>query len=238
MVKPDMITVAPDHLDFPPWRALVLKNQPMFNRVINVFHPANHMVNIKNFVKGQLPSVTHLESVLDGSDWRNLSVNLGLANSNSEWVLFLEQDFLPLTESFLPEVFRAAEQCDVIGLTYGGPWKLGNRLHPAFLLVKRSAVELTSKDFSVTEGLDHFGYFCDQLLSLDLSYMSLEDLNLLEDRDWYHWNGVCNNLTLVQTGSRPNYKPERLKEYAQLCLDAKVVQDPGFTALCNKVLQY
>jgi hypothetical protein len=233
-------------MDFPLWRKLMEDQRHAFNDVYNVFYNDNRECDFSPFIKQQTAGfVTNLDCTYDYStaDWRDSCVNLALKHSTAEWVLFTEQDFYPHDPAaFYGNVFDRAEDFDVIGFADergDKPWRFGIRLHPAFLLVRRSLIDQTTKNFAHNEGFapDHFGRFADELLAQAPRYASLESLGKLPETHWTHWQGVVNNYFLVDQEQPPNFQPKEFQRYVELCLDPTIVQDPRFLGWSKRCLQ-
>lgn len=180
-------------------------------------------------------------------DWRNVCVNEALTHSNSEWVLFMEQDFLPLDLDFWNQVLTSVEDFDVAGFSDvsrkefvpgKGAWQHGVRLHPAFLLVRRSIIEQTGKDFGAhpepSVDRDHFGVVSDEMRAIQ--GVRFFDVAVLGG-SWRHWAGLSSNYMLAMEGNKPNYYPEEFFDYVYQAMNAPVVQDNRFIELSKKILE-
>jgi len=241
MIKPDMVVVGPNNIDYPPWRELVAEKRDLFGKVLNVIHEANRRISFTSFIQTASPEIQTIDMPANSDCWRHTTTNVGIDECTSDWILFYEQDFLPLVENFFEEVFLAAEEGlpngGVVGFNYKKSWVHNERLHPAFLLISKNYLNQTTKNFRVAPGLDCFGSFSNELLNLHTPYLSLDDLNLEEGQEWYHWNGLTSNFSLVQSGGQANHQVAKFKEYVQRSLDAKVQQDSRFIKLCNAAMR-
>jgi hypothetical protein len=151
-----------------------------------------------------------LSSDVYPGDWRNAAVNYMIDSSHNEWILSLEQDFfIKDYEKFFATIEQAMGAHDVIG------FEEGNRYHPAFLLVKRSAVNKTKRNFSAGEvGFDHFAHFSAELKQVAPAFISLEELGLLPGRDWWHMRGLTDNYF----AAKPYYNLPEFMAYNEVCL--------------------
>ena len=188
-MKPDIIAVDPKTIDYPIFTKQVEKYREYFNKVIIIS-----------------------TAELRGGDWRDVATNKGLFESTSDWVLFLEQDFF-FTKFFLLAVRAEVKNYDAIGF-----WE-ANRLHPAFLLVKREWIEKTSKDFDpiYEEKLDHFGRFSKELVQEGAKIGELEkDLGLKLREDFYHMQGLTHNHNLYRDKNfAPIFKRHEFQTYCK-----------------------
>lgn len=251
MVRPDVIVVNPSSVDYPLWREVM--NRPVHSdavgRVIVVHYKDHKGPDYSSFIKGAMPDCTHVDigNIPDGRDWRDVAVNQGLKCVKSEWVVFMEQDFIPTVPLyFFLRAGKAAEECDVVGWVDGATDPLGmpinpmTRFHPSFLMVNRRALSKTSKDFSAhtSRGFDHFGLFSFELGAAGVGVSTLPRIGLKVETDWNHWAGVTHNFHLVMQGQPPCYQVEEFKRFVSLSLAATVPQHPDFRALCLKCLTY
>lgn len=142
-------------------------------------------------------------------EWRDLATNTGLGLTSNEWVLFLEQDFF-WTPHFWEQVMKQKDNYDAIGF-----WE-ANRLHPAFLLIKRDWINKTSRDFAPIpeEQLDHFGRFSRELVQNGIKVGELENIGLKMQKDWYHMQGLTHNYNLCRDNNlAPVFKRDEFLTY-------------------------
>lgn len=244
MVKPDIIVTQPYSIDYPLWRAFIQDNRDLFDKVILGYYQDWRKFNFKDFIMQAMPDAVHVDcGVVPGNkDWRDWCVNAALKESKSDWVLFLETDFIA-SSGFYRDVFTIVNDYDVVGYSdkerttswqgNTGDWSSTVRLHPAYILVSRSLIDQTSKDFGAhpDKDRDHFGVFTEELYHLKPRFY---DLN--KRSDWKHYAGLYSNYMLVQAGNKPNYKPEEFKQYVKLAMNAPVIQDPRFLEWSNECL--
>lgn len=241
-----MIVTNPYSIDYPLWRKFVKDNRDLFDQIIIGYYQDYRKFNFRDFIMESMPDATHVDCgiVPGGEDWRNWCVNPALKKSKSDWVLFLETDFIA-DRSFYEDLFSKIENYDVAGYSDKerttswqgelGDWSATVRLHPAFILVRRSLIEKTSKDFGAHPDInrDHFGVFTEELRPL-VADDKFYDLN--KRNDWKHYAGLYSNYMLVQAGNEPNYRPDEFRAYVKLAMTADVVQDPRFIEWSNECL--
>lgn len=233
--KPDLITCWPVNLDYPPFRMFIHLYRHFFNKVIVSWTPMESMWDFRSEVMQDLLAheVLFLESqARPNRDWRDLATNLALLASDSPWVLFMEQDFFIRSGGDLQKIWMKREHADVIGYKEGG-----TRLHPAFLLVKRSRIEKTDKDFSAypDEGFDHFDKFTSQLPKPLL----LDNMEIENGTGYKHMNGLTHNFNLCMRNEVKHiYKKDEFLDYLDRS-DTNIEVSQKYrdlVALCKKVL--
>lgn len=246
MVKPDVICTNPYSIEVPYWRYVMERSRHRFGEIFSVHYQDYRKYNFFSFMKTNMPWAKVIDGgvVPSGRDWRDYCVNMALDESKSDWVLFIEQDFIA-EDSFYEDIFEKAEDFDVVGFTElekstslqgdTGYWQHGVRLHPAFILVKRKLVDKTSKDFSAypKKDRDHFGVFTDELLKV----LSIKFLDITDMPNWKHYAGVYWNYMLIQAGEKVYFKPDSFKEYVRLAMESPVVQDSRFLEWSNECLR-
>lgn len=227
MIIPDIIVTWPRSTDYPLWREYIRRNRTRLNEVIVVFMETNQGHDYRDFVRGAMfaDRAFCLDSptVKPGEDWRNVAVNAGLEYSlHSEYIWFTEQDFFPLP-GFWNEV-EAHNGKGYIGI------KEGDRIHPASLFVQRSALQKTTKNFSIVPNvLDHFGLFVNEL-------QQITNGAILSPERYMHLAGLSHNLSLIERGEAPNHNVIQLKAYLEGCLKLDVPVHDNFIGMINKYL--
>jgi len=236
-MKPDLIVSQPRSVDYPIWRFTIQKCRRDFDQVLVVVHEDHRDLDNREWIRTHFPEGELLEAdpTLPGQDWRNNCIQPALRKSRSEWVLFMEQDFLPEDDLFFKRVFAKTEDKDVIGFADGNHWSINVRLHPAFLLLRRELIEKTDKNFSAVWPWDHFGLFCNELLELSPRFMSLQDLG---ETKWKHLQGLTSNFCLIASGHPPNFKPHEIADYAQRSLACNTPIHPEFEKILTKAITY
>lgn len=235
MVKPDIIITMPYGIESPYLRWFTRHNQHNLGKVIIGYYNDHRKYDFREFLKDQMPDAIHVDTgEVTGRDWRDQTVNACLKHSNSEWIIFLEDDFV-FGENTLFALLEQAEDYDVIGYGDMGKWCEAIRLHPAFIMVRRKAVDRTSKDFGAypEKNRDHFATFTEELYKLgDLRYLDISNCN------WTHLKGTYSNYFLVLEGKQPNYNPEKFREYVKMTLELPdLVWDERFRDWSNECLR-
>jgi len=232
-MKPDILITWPSGCDYPLCRFQLSAFRSYFGKVIITFYP-HGTPDFRGFIRKTHKDWTFIESRESSVAWRETAVNLGLEESDSDYVLFTEQDFFWKDDHFLRTVFEAAKKWDTIGLIQGC------RLHPCFLLTKRSLIEKTSRDFSVKgKDQDHFYQFGKEIREVG-SFVDLKDLGLFSGRDWYHLSSLTWNLFRVKdwTPREFHYLADFLV-YNTYSRTARIPQDPRwlvFTHMAESLL--
>lgn len=208
-MKPDIICVHSDSVDYPLWREFLDINSAKFGKVFVGMTKANYSTNYMQFVNTALTQqgiiVITDTNLLPGHDWRSSAVNKCLALSQSEHVLFLEQDFLFHDETLLDKILNL--EVDLFGFKEHD--RPGDRMHPAFMIVKRSLLNQSCLNFSAGNGLDHFGQVSRELEALCQPLL----LNQWNPTGWEHLAGLNHNYHLLISGKPPVYQAERFSEY-------------------------
>lgn len=231
-MKPDIIVTWPKSMDYPLWRQFIRDNRYRFNDIFIGFMETYDGYDFRQFVQEAMQADNvkfynaPLPSLVVQEDWRNLSVNSGLIQSQAEWVWFTEQDFMPLNgfwdtvDHFYKNGFDAIVTYDGMG-----------RLHPCSIFAKRVVIEKTHKNFSiVVDKHDHFYIF----------QRDLEDggfkLGSIPSEMYYHMQGLTSNYHLGARGQEPNYKLDEFVEWLRQCLTVNVPISPVFVITANAVI--
>lgn len=223
-IRPDVVIVWPSGCDYPLCRWQLQEYKPFFDKVIIATYD-HGTPDFRPFLKQAMNKAIFVDSGIDNESWRERCTLSALGESKSEWVLFTEQDFMWKDEHFLYKIFEACQKHDVIGI------RNGPRLHPCFLLVKKSTLDKTHKDFSVNgHGKDHFWNVSQELLEKG-SFIDIRDLGLFEGVDWYHFSSLTWNLFRIKDGDVLDFHevPEFLV-YNTLSRTKKVIQDARWIA--------
>ena len=225
MVKPDVIITIPYGIESPYFRWWAEAHANMLGKVIIGYYNDHREHDFRAFIKQAMPDATHVDiGEVTDRDWRNQTVNACLKESHSEWVMFVEDDFI-FTTKFLDRVLTEAENYDVVGYGDMGEWSQDIRLHPAFILVKRTFIDKTRKDFGAypDRNRDHFAVFTEDLFNLKARQLDIAQID-----GWRHLKGTYSNYMLVLEGKEPNYEPERFRDYVRMTLKLDVEWDERF----------
>ena len=193
-----------------------------------VFTPGLKERNLKPFIKSAIKDVDFIDSHYMFPDWRQNAMMALLDKSNASYFMNMEQDFL-ITPENLYKVLSKIGNYDFIG------YKEGDRIHPAFSIIKREFLYLTSKDFSAypDKGLDHFGLFFKEMNSLT-KYKDIGEFGLVDRKDFIHAGGLTQNYHCFREG-QPFYKPSEFLTYNALIQKVPVVQSPEFLSYSEAI---
>lgn len=215
MIRPAVLFVQPKHLDYPVWRYNLERFRDYFDSVWIAL--SDHWVegqDLSNFVRAKLQWCNFLEFKRSRDDWRDDAINALLDKVDTEYVLFMEQDFLIKDNAFFEKVF--VKPHDFIY------YKEDQRIHPSFALVKRSVVDKTSRDFSAQPPGDHFYNFFNELPP----GINIEELGVKNKEDYVHMAGTSQNYRNFEYGD-PFYHPNNFLYFNWLNLQFPD-QHPGF----------
>lgn len=205
MIKPDVIVTWPTNCDYPHWRKMVGERKSAFNKIIIARHEQPGYPDFTDFICTTLNGVVDHNfavEVVSGADWRDQAINAALQFSDSEWIWFTEQDYMPSDYWFEKLEEGIFDDKEAVGFMDNG------RMHPCSLLIKRSLLDRTSKDFAAAPpAYDHFGR-----IQMDLTSISDKEHNLLLinlESGWgNHFAGYSHNFRLVADGGLPNHRPD------------------------------
>jgi hypothetical protein len=215
MNKPDLIVIWPDTIDYPLFREWVRNERERFAKVIVVFTATNWpFTKMPAFIQEAMKhaGISFMPcDPIEGRDWRDVATRQALGASDSEWVLFTEQDFFP--NKNLWEELEKITNVDVIGVMQE------KRLHPCCLFIKRQALDTTSKNFAAhPPAFDHFGQIQEDLFWAH----KFNRIAILDPKLYYHMNGLTHNMFLLQSGKEITFYPEEFKDYLRKCLSSSV----------------
>lgn len=226
MSKIDVISQICVFVDYPLYRQLIKKYRNKFNKVI--LYPSRHhgVVDLEEYLKQTLPETWITSHTIDwttpGIDWRQAETEPCLEQSDSEWILFLEQDFFcDDWDKLWVDVEKAMETSDAIGW-----WNETHfpYLHPCFFLVKREALDKTKKDFRAhpeINGGDHFAMITHDLIENGAKITKLQDLGWTDPEHAMHLGGLTypyQNFKGDETIIGVKY-PEALATYNELLIE-------------------
>lgn len=220
----DLFVVWPSAVDFPLYREWLENNKKTFNHIFVSISQSHRRLDFTEFLTRELSKIENLTAISTetfDSDWRSYSVNKMLNISNSKYCLFMEQDFLISKESLFA-VLEESEKHDGVVIPDG------NRFHPCFLLLKRSVIDSTSKDFAPdTPEYDHFGRFSQEIANRDLISINA----IISEKDYYHMAGLTYNYLLAMDGQPPNHNLYNFLVYNAASRVSGVKQDERYVAL-------
>lgn len=186
--------------DYPMFRQLLTKYRSKFNKVI--LYPSRHhgVIDVEKFLEKELPETWVTGHTIDwttpGIDWRQAETEPCLALSDSEWILFMEQDFFVTDwDKLWTKVEEAMKTAELVGWWNETAFPY---VHPCFLLIKRSVLDKTRKDFRAhpeIPGCDHFAMITHDAVEngVNASNGKLVSLLQLGFVDWvnaFHMGGL------------------------------------------------
>ena len=236
MNRPDLLVTQIKHCDYPIFRYLLKKHRDYFGKIIIYFNENNRFPYLDHFQHGQfaeLGNVLFLDQVdmeWGKQDWRNVSTNEMLKHSTSEWVCSVEQDWFARDwDKLLQATTIASQASELIG------WEnfAGQYIHPSWWFIKRSTLEQTRKDFSASEGVDHFGLVTRDVramgrLIVNTQTLGFRDLTEPENTDAFHLGGVNQNFLMGLDDNYTFHRGEIFKVYNYWNMRAPVEQSSRF----------
>ena len=226
--KPSILLSWCKDLDYPFIRWQINKNRKLFDKVILVMTQQVGNQDFSEFLekKGIINPTIIRDYYDDGSDWRNAAINEGLKSITSSKVLFLEQDFL-FIDGFFQQLIEKSANYRAVGFTEG------NRFHPACLLVDKTAVDMTKKDFSVDKDVgDHFCKFSSEIRDMG----NWETLGCLALPKWFHLAGTTQNYRMALEGKFEQiHMAGQFYTYNKYCRTVPTVQSQGFTTISEAI---
>lgn len=222
MIQPDILTVFPRHLDYPLFRLRMRQWKDYFGKIFVGMTKKSFYEDNAPFLREAMPyAFMDFAQETFRKDWRDEAVNSLLEQSVSEWVCFLEPDFLT-TEHFWQTVLRNVQHSDCIY------YMEGTRIHPAFCLVKKELVMKTSKNFSAEPPqYDHFGRFFHELMQTVQMPFNLPEMDLVDRFDYFHMGGLSQNYYNHVLGI-PLYKPYEFLTYNVCSTELPIKVFPSF----------
>lgn len=184
MAKIDVVSQYCVYNDYPIFRYILEKYRTKLDKII--LYPSRHhgVIDLEEWSKKHLPAIWVERKPVDYGveDWRQAETIPCLHHVSAEWVLFMEQDFfVDDWDKLWNDVYKAMETSDAIG--WWNP-TAAPYLHPCFLLIKKSVLDKTQKDFrahSEIPGADHF-----QSITRDLETIGAK-ITKLQDLGWENW---------------------------------------------------
>lgn len=220
-MKISVVVSWPSGFDFPIFRSKLPELLNHVHEVVICF--TDHgSYNLRPWLKENMKhervkflDVNQYEANKFGGDWRNKSTNLAIENSTGDYILSLEQDFLINDYPHFFHIVDNFKYLDVI------TFKENERFHPAFLLVKRSVLDKTTRNFSVLgQDMDHFWKFSKELKSF-ANFMFLSELGLQENIDWSHMRGLTDNYF----SKKPYFDLDNFSRYNKECMTVTPMSD-------------
>ena len=224
MIKPDIIVTQPNTgVDYPMWRWYMDLYKDQYSQLYVSITDQGEDKAMPRWISQNMDGALVVKNNDPiKHDWRDSAVNLALNISSSEWILFMEQDLL-FNHTFWSEALTAAQAHDIVGIVEGS-----NRLHPAFLLVKRDLIEQTDKRFDARPPeYDHFDYLTEQLKEVADPYILKEN--------YHHMAGLTHNYHIAKENPFAVYKPDEFATYNECLLSIPIKMYPPFIELLNEI---
>lgn len=239
MTNIDVLMVWCTAVDYPLTRLLLRKYRNKFNKILISGSKHHGVLTLENYLKRVFPETwltLDINWTTPGIDWRQAETEPCLTFSDSEWILFLEQDFFcDNWDKLWEDVEKAMETSDAIGW-----WNLTHfpYLHPSFFLVKREALDKTKKDFSAhseINGGDHFSMITHDLVENGAKITRLQDLGWTDPKHAFHLGGLT---SIYQNFDGDNILigvryPHALATYNRVIQSLDL--DPEFRTMCNSL---
>lgn len=206
MIRPAVFITWPVHADYPLFRFNLHKNRQYFQDIFIAFTEHNIGQDYKRLIIQDLPFVKFVTPLQIKSDWRDDALTTMLSRAtDATHYLFLEQDFLVKSYRFYENILNTDND-----FVY---FKEGDRIHPAFCLIKREIVDKTSRDFMAypDEGMDHFGKFFKEITEL-IKGKEIREFGFKNKDDFYHMNSLTQNYHCFNLG-QPLYKEKEFLSY-------------------------
>ena len=226
---PDLILTNPVHIDYPLFRKFIKDSRKRFNKAIIVFTDMNVPdLDYRQHIRKTMAEdkVTFLKCLPAeaNEDWRNKAIKMALTVSTSDWICFMEQDFI-VKEGFFEDMEALSQRVDVFG------YYQDERLHPCCIYIKRALLDKTCKNFSpIPDISDHFSRIQRDLEKKDIL------IGVIPHRIADHMNGLSQNIHILQEGGEPNYNPEAFRKYCEECLTVEDIH-PDFKKLFEWYLE-
>jgi hypothetical protein len=232
MKEIDVLLSNPRHVDYPLFRYNLKWFKPYFKTVYIALTQDTIPPDITNAItqSREYEGVHWVRPArADGTnDWRDVAVKDMITNfAHSDYILFLEQDFLIRDQRFFDKIFEALDKYDFIY------YQEGERIHPAFALIRRDSAMNSTLDFSVKPTYDHFYSFFNSLPPF-MERTEIRDIGLVEKEDFYHMAGLTNNYHVFKLG-QPFYKPQEFLAYNYHCNRLPITPVNQFYELCQKI---
>lgn len=218
MIKPDAIVAWPRAFDYPQFRELLVKNRDSFGEVIITFTDNSTDRDLREFFKKTHPDFTFVNPTPNSPSWYHDAINRALDESNSKWVLFLEQDFW-FSDDFMERFLTLASDSVFSCLLFG------KRLHPACYLCRKKDINRTTRIFNAMNtskvALDNFDLFAIEMEAVaGGNFQTLSSLGFVDGKDYHHMSGLTQNYELVLKNKYDLLTGKKeFKDYNEKCMN-------------------
>lgn len=227
--------------DYPIFRQLMAKYRSKFQRIL--LYPSRHhgVIDLEGFSRQVFPEYWVKSVPIDYGveDWRQAETTPCLRFSESEWILFMEQDFfVDNWDEFWEKIEAAMPSADAIGMWNETAFPY---LHPCFLLIRRSVFEQTNKDFKAhpeIPGCDHYAMITRDLEKLNARITKIEDLGYKEWVNCFHLGGLTYPYQNWKGDGTDHFgvkNPETFAVYNYYSRQAPVQQSPEYIKLSLEI---
>ena len=221
--------VWPLAFDYPLARKMIEDNRDLFNKVIISFTSNSVERDYRKLLINLHPDFTFIQPEYI-KHWYNDALTGAIKGVKSDWVLFLEQDFL-YNRKELKKLLRYGKQYEFVAL------QQGERLHLGCALIKKELIDKTLGYFGdfPRYHLDCFDFFFAELLVLaGDNWASLDKIMA----GYKHLNGLTQNLHLSLQGKYDDVTDKKeFKKYLKLCSKIKEKKIVEWDKLMSKILE-
>lgn len=241
MTRPDIVMQYCVFCDYPLWREWLKKYRDKFAKVILYPSKQHGTTDLEDFARKVIPETWVERPSIDygKQDWRQAETDPCIALSDSEWILFMEQDFFCSDwDRLFGDMEKAMKEADMFGV-----WNASHfpYMHPCFLLIRRSTLDKTRKDFSAhpeTPGSDHFAMLTRDAEKLGARLIKLEDYGYKEWEDYYHLGGLTYTFQDWKGNGKDVFgmkSPEAYYVYLHFAENADVEQSPEYLKQAKEI---
>ena len=231
-IEPVVFISWPRHIDYPYFRYRLTQLKDRFKKIVIGFAQNIGPNDIAPFLLNALPFVQfdYPPESVSIPDWRQrVMVDLLNNHSPSDWVLFLEQDFLTVDSFWDKALFTGNNDFDFIY------YKEDKRIHPAFALIRKKVLFKTDLDFSADPpSYDHFGLFFKQAVEYSFKSADLFSLGFYSPLDFYHLGGLTQNYHAFNL-KQPLFKEKEFLAYNHFCRELPIEVPFWFKEIEGKI---
>lgn len=198
---------------------------------------------MEEFLRRTFPETWVTGHIIDWTtpniDWRQAETEPCIELSDSEWILFLEQDFFTDDwDKLWKDVEEAMKTADMLGWWNQTAFPY---IHPCFLLIKRELLDKTKKDFRAhpeINGADHFSMITHEAQELKAKIITLQELGYKEWEDAFHGGGYTYPMQNWRGDGSDIFgvaNPEAYYAYLYWARQAPVEQSPEYCKLSLEI---
>lgn len=230
----DVISQICVYCDYPLWREMITKHRDKFEKVILYPSKQHGTLDLENFWLNNFKETWVTREPIDYGveDWRQAETEPLIAQSNAEWLWFMEADFFVTDWDKLFKNFEEAMKTDdLIGCWSPSQFPY---MHPCCLLIRRELFDKTNKDFRAHPeilGSDHFAMITRDAERLGAKITKLEDLGYKEWKDYFHLGGLTYTFQDWKGNGKDHFGMKNKQAYYVYLYQAskaKVPQSPEY----------